>query len=271
MFDHQAYYRALEELLKQQQPLWQAIVISSDGSTPAKPGMHLAIPLEGKPSGNLGGGNLEFFVINLLREKQPVKPDIWKFDLDEQGMPLSIEEGEIKTGMICGGKAEVFIEPLFLTHKLYIIGGGHCGRALAHLASLSGYQVTVVDNRKELLLREDFPDNCLLVYNDYSDLEKSIKFAANTSIVIMTHGHIHDKQVLEFCLRKPFFYLGMIGSEKKVAETFKNLKEQGFSEEELSKVHAPVGLSIGSQTPYEIAVSITAELIKERNRIPVTS
>ena len=114
-------------------------------------------------------------------------------------------------------------------------------------------------------MREEYPQSCTLIYNDYNDIEQAIKFDKKCFIVIMTYGHVHDKQVLEYCLKKPFFYLGMIGSEKKVTETFDKLRAQGFTEEELQKIHAPIGLSIGSQTPWEIAVSIMAELIRERN------
>lgn len=265
MFDYQDFYQKLQFLLQKNEPIWMATLISADGSTPAKPGMHLAVPIAENPLGNLGGGNLEYTVINLIREKQPAKITTWKFTLDEQGKPL--DEDLLPTTMICGGKVEVFVEPLFPTSNLFIIGAGHCGKALAHLAVLGNFSVTVIDNRQELLSKEEFPTNCRLIYNDYFNIEEAVNFAPGAFIVIMTYGHVHDKQVLEYCLRKPFFYLGMIGSEKKVSETFAKLRTQGFTEEELLKVHAPIGISIGSQTPYEIAVSITAQLIKERNRL----
>jgi len=79
--------------------------------------------------------------------------------------------------------------------------------------------------------------------------------------VIMTHGHTHDQHVLELCLNKPFAYLGMIGSQKKVQATFTELLKKGHSQKQLDRVTAPVGLPIGSQTPYEIAVSILAQII----------
>jgi xanthine dehydrogenase accessory factor len=78
----------------------------------------------------------------------------------------------------------------------------------------------------------------------------------------MTHGHAHDREVLERCLARPHRYLGMIGSKTKVAATLARLKEKGFAQEDLDRVHAPIGLPIGSQTPAEIAVSIMAELIR---------
>jgi len=263
VFDHQAYYRQLHSLLENGKPVWQAIITDTDGSTPARAGMHLAVPETGNPFGNIGGGNLEHRVIDMIRTERPERALLRKFDLDEEGMPLNGDA--IATGMICGGRVEILIEPLFSSSRLFIIGGGHCGKALAHLAHLAGFQVTVIDNRKEILRKEDFPVPCKLIYSDYSDLETVIDFDNHAYLVIMTHGHVHDKQVLEYCLKRPSFYLGMIGSKKKTADTFTRLLEQGFSEEDLAGVHSPVGLSIGSQTPYEIAVSITAELIRKRN------
>lgn len=273
MFDFHDYYQKLQEILKQRVPLWQAVIIKTDGSTPAKPGMHLAVPLNGNPIGNLGGGNLEYIVIKMIREKRPAKPLTKSFTLDANGLPLnensprlaSSPQESVRTEMICGGNVEVFIEPLFSAFSLNIIGGGHCGKALAKLASLVNFQVTVIDNRPEVLVKEEFPPSCSLLVNDYSNIESVIDFNPDCLIVIMTYGHVHDKHVLELCLRKPFYYLGMIGSEKKVAETLAKLRNEGFTEEEIAKVHAPVGISIGSQTPYEIAVSIVAELIRERN------
>jgi xanthine dehydrogenase accessory factor len=258
-------------------------VIETDGSTPARVGMKLAVPIEGDCFGNLGGGEMEYLVINTIRSSQPHSIVKWVFSLDDKGKAVSItpaqedeleEKGKIvrinekyATMMICGGNAEVLVEPLFAAHPLYIIGAGHCGRALAEFAVKTDFQVTVIDNRQDLLQPEAFPQECKLVNNDYDVLDDVIKFNSSAFIVIMTYGHVHDRQVLEKCLLKPFRYLGMIGSKKKVAETLENVKNNGFSEAELQKVHAPIGLQIHSHTPYEIAVSIMAELISIKNGV----
>ena len=263
MSDLTVYFKRLSALLEQGEPLWQASIIETDGSTPARIGMKLAVPLKGDAFGNLGGGEMEYLVINTIRQEQPASIVKWAYDLDEQGNTVQLDQ--IKTAMICGGKAEVLIEPLFSPHPLYIIGAGHCGRALADLASKTDFRVRVVDNRRELLQETAFPPEAELIHNDYNHLEDAVSFTERAYIVIMTYGHVHDKQVLEYCLRKPCHYLGMIGSQKKVAETLAKLRQQGFTEQETAKVHAPIGLPIGSHTPYEIAVSILAELISVRN------
>lgn len=269
MFDYQDYYTKLHKEIEKGNALWQAIVVATDGSTPAKPGMHLAVSLNQKPLGNLGGGNLEHYVIDYICEMQPQNVVTLKCNLNDAGKPMervkAERNGAVNTGMICGGFAEIMIEPLFSTHTLFIIGGGHCGKALAHLATLTGFKVQVIDNRKEQLDPELFPKGCTLAYNDFANIAATIAFSKNAFIVIMTHGHIHDKQVLQQCLQRKTRYLGMIGSSRKVKETFDKLLAEGYTAEDLNRVHAPVGIPIGSQTPYEIAVSITAELIKERS------
>jgi len=265
MSDLSQYYKRLSAVIEAGNPVWQASVVETDGSTPARVGMKLAVPLNSETFGNLGGGEMEYLVINAIRKEQPKSIVKWTYILDEKGKPQA--EKDIRTGMICGGNVEVMIEPLFAPHPLYIIGAGHCGRALADFAVKVDFQVTVIDNRQDLLLADAFPSECRLIYNDYTNLDEVIAFNQSAFIVIMTYGHLHDKQVLEYCLQRDFRYLGMIGSKKKVAETLDKLKNKGFTDTDLSKVHAPIGLPIHSHTPYEIAVSILAELISIKNQI----
>ena len=255
------YYAALADLTQRNEPLWQVTIITSDGSTPAKPGMKMLIPLQGKVVGNLGGGEMEHTLISLVQETRPEKPQLQSYNLSEQGDAVLPSEA-ISTSMICGGQVSVFIEPLYSVNMLYIIGAGHCGRALAHMAGLCGFQTRLIDNRSEILA--DIPSHICsdLHHSDYSDLHEHIRFDKQALIVIMTHGHLHDRQVMEQCLNKPSRYVGMIGSATKVASTLQVLKDKGYSADQLSRIHAPIGLPIGSQTPYEIAVSILAQLIK---------
>ena len=265
MSDLSFYYKKLSTAIEAGNHIWQASIIETDGSTPARVGMKLAVPLSDDCFGNLGGGEMEYLVINTIRKEQPKSIVKWTYNLDEQGKMFSA--AEIQTKMICGGNAEVLIEPLFSAHPLYIIGAGHCGRALAEFAVKTDFQVTVIDNRQDLLQADAFPSECKLVHNDYDSLDTIINFNSNAFIVIMTYGHVHDRQVLEYCLKKPFRYLGMIGSKKKVAETLERVKGNGFTDEDVKKVHAPIGLPIHSHTPYEIAISILGELITIKNEV----
>ncbi|GAB1467865.1 XdhC/CoxI family protein [Candidatus Cloacimonadota bacterium] len=254
------YYHKLSTMLENQVSLWQASVVDSDGSSPAKSGMKLAVPLQEAPFGNLGGGELEHKVIDFIRETKPDGAKLYSFSLSPDGAAA-----DFNISMICGGKVSVYIEALHLAQRLYIIGAGHCGKALGQLAKLCGFYVCLIDNRQEIL-SEDLSDSSHeTVLHDYSNLPEVIAFGTGTYVVIMTHGHLHDKAVLEQCLRQETAYLGMIGSKTKIAQTYAKLQEKGFTEAELSRCHAPIGIPIGSQTPYEVAVSIMAELIKQRS------
>jgi xanthine dehydrogenase accessory factor len=254
------YYQILTDLVSGNEPVWQVIIVDNEGSTPSKPGMKMLIPLSGKIFGNLGGGEMEHTIINQVRTEQPQQSVFQTFLLYEQG-DLARLENETPTSMICGGKVSVFIEPLHKLRRLYIIGAGHCGRALAELAGKCGYHVIMLDDRQDVLA--DVPNEILAErrLSDYSDISRQISFDQDALIVIMTYGHVHDQQVLEQCLRQPFRYLGMIGSTRKVQQTLANLEQKGFLPADLARIHAPIGLPIGSQTPWEIAVSIMAELI----------
>ncbi len=258
--DNNEYYSKLSALLENHSSIWQASVVESDGSTPAKSGMKLAVPLTEAVFGNLGGGEMEHKVISFIRESQPSGARIYSFALAADG-----SAADFSTSMICGGKVSVYIEALHLSERLYIVGAGHCGRALGQLARLCGFHVSLIDNRAEIIQDDlsGFAHNAVL--HDYTDLTEVIGFSHSTYVVIMTHGHLHDKEVLEQCLRQDCAYLGMIGSKTKVAQTFAKLKDKGFTDAEISKCHAPIGLPIGSQTPYEVAVSIMAELIMTRS------
>jgi len=258
--DELQYYARLKELLENRQPVWQITIVAVKGSSPAKPGMKLAVPLEDREFGNIGGGALEHMAIALARETQPREPTLRTYVLSESGDTV-LPENTILTGMICGGEATLYIEPLGIIKPLYIIGAGHCGRALGELALRGGYHVVLIDNRQEILAGEMGGYCHQAVWNDYGDISQAVRFNADASIVIMTHGHAHDAQVLEQCLSHTFRYLGMIGSRRKAAQTIASLIQKGFAEELVSRVKTPIGLPIGSQTPYEIAVSIMAELI----------
>lgn len=110
----------------------------------------MLIPLTGKVFGNLGGGELEHLLISRVREEQPSSPILETYLLYDDGEKPERTEG-IQLSMVCGGKVSLFIEPLFSSNILYIIGAGHCGKALAHLAGLCDFQTRLIDNRPEAL------------------------------------------------------------------------------------------------------------------------
>jgi xanthine dehydrogenase accessory factor len=161
--------------------------------------------------------------------------------------------------------SSVIIDPVIKIKKLYCIGAGHVARPTAQLASTLGFEVIVVDDRSEFANKERFPQaQEIRVIDDYSQAFLLDEMDADTYITILTRGHLFDRIAIELALKTKAYYIGMMASRKKKESIFAALKEQGFSEKDLSRVHSPIGLDIDAETPEEIAVSICAELIKER-------
>ncbi len=147
---------------------------------------------------------------------------------------------------------------------MFLFGAGHVSRPLCRLAKMAGFRVVVIDDREEFPTTARFPEaDELLVRSFDADLNE-LSLGPNAYIVIITRGHLHDHQILRQVLKKPLGYLGMIGSRRKTGIIFEALRREGFSEEKIKSVHAPIGLAINAQTPEEIAISIIAELIQVR-------
>lgn len=157
----------------------------------------------------------------------------------------------------------VFSERLTRNPELVICGAGHVSQALCEAASRIGFAVTVIDERPELTTKERFPSAQKIICNSYTEtlenLENKCVFFA-----VMTPGHVKDLECVRKILDFSYLYLGMIGSHKKVAHTREVLQQEGFSQEKIDSLHAPIGLAIGAQTPEEIAISICGQLIQER-------
>ena len=162
-------------------------------------------------------------------------------------------------------KNGIYKEVVGYKHIVCIIGGGHVGLALSKQMKMLGYYVKIYDNRPELdtLKANEWAKEQHIV--NFNEIDKHIPEGQNIYVIIASFSHVNDKKILSKLLDKHVAYLGMMGSKNKVAEIFKLLKEEGSSEELLKKVSAPIGVSIKSETPAEIAVSIAAEIIDVKN------
>ena len=164
-------------------------------------------------------------------------------------------------GMCCGGAMDVYIEALETTERLHLFGAGHVSKALADACVPLGFELHVYDERDEWLNDDRFPSGTHTV----KDPRRAVpQLGARDYAVIVTHSHQVDQDLLEALIAQPFAYLGMIGSRAKVARFFMRLRAAGVDEALFSKVCAPIGLDIGAETPEEIAVAITAELVRVR-------
>lgn len=156
------------------------------------------------------------------------------------------------------------LEPWVGASPLYIFGAGHVSRPTAQVAALCGFAVTVLDDRPEFANAGRFPQAETTVLKGYGDCFASLCAGAGAFVVIVTRGHVHDAEVLAQALKTSAGYIGMIGSRRKREAIYDRLRGQGFTDADLARVHCPIGLSIGAETPEEIAVSIVAQLIAHR-------
>jgi xanthine dehydrogenase accessory factor len=142
---------------------------------------------------------------------------------------------------------------------------GHCGEKLVHMLHIVGFNTVIIDDREEFANALRFPDADEILVPDEMDRPfDEILFNRECYIVIVTRGHLHDETVLRAPLRTDAFYIGMIGSRKKRETIYDHLRADGYTEADIARVYSPIGLPIGAETPEEIAVSITAEMIRVR-------
>lgn len=150
--------------------------------------------------------------------------------------------------------------------RLILCGGGHVSLEVAFMAQRLEFEIVVIDDRAEFANARRFPMAAQILVKPFLEALDELGGRPTDYFVILTRGHAFDKDCLGHVLRGEYAYAGMIGSRIKVAAVMKALREEGFSQGVLSGVHTPIGLSIGAQTPAEIAVSILAEIVQERAR-----
>lgn len=161
-------------------------------------------------------------------------------------------------------KAKVMIDPCLTPEELIILGGGHIAHQLVNIGRLLGYKITVVDDRPDVVLDQGLSDTDRSICCSFKDIEDVLELGPKSSVIIVTRGHMHDMDCLRKVVKHSLAYLGVIGSRRKIKMVREKLSEEGISAEQIDKIHMPIGLDIGAQTPAEIAVSIIAELIKVR-------
>lgn len=158
----------------------------------------------------------------------------------------------------------VFYEVVMPRKRLILFGAGHISAPLARMGKLLGFSVTVMDYRPEWACPERYPDADAILVGPFDEQVAALEHRPSDHLVIFTHGHAHDFEILTAVLEKPYAYLGLIGSRRKIKIMLKELASQGRSRERLEALHAPIGLNIGARTPEEIALSIAAELVAEQ-------
>jgi xanthine dehydrogenase accessory factor len=160
----------------------------------------------------------------------------------------------------------LFRERLGPKNELFIVGGGHCALALSELMSKMDFYIRLFDDRPELntVSKNTFVHEKHVI-ESYEQIAERVTGGPNAYVVVMTLGFASDEVVIRRLLDQSFRYFGVLGSKAKMAALLKNLKNEGFAEDKLKNIRTPIGLSINSQTPGEIAISIAAEIISVKN------
>lgn len=161
---------------------------------------------------------------------------------------------------------KIYFEALNCRPNLVLCGGGHVAMAVLHLARFLGLSVTVIEDRPHFADQARAAGADCVICDSFGHALENVSGGQDVYFVIMTRGHRHDKVCLESILRKPCAYTGMMGSRSRVRLLKETLREEGFTDDELNNLHAPIGLDIGSKTPEEIAVAVLGEIIRVKNR-----
>ncbi len=251
--------RLLTELLTAQNAgtyVALATIVNARGSVPRHTGTKMLIYSDGRISGTIGGGEMESRVINEASEALK--------DGRTRMIPYSLVDPQRGDPGVCGGEVEIYIEPYQPPATIFIIGCGHVGRSVAHLAGWLGFRVVVTDDRVELANPEQTPGADLYLPGSIDEALGSFQVTNNTYITALTRNVLLDRDILPRLLKTSAAYIGVIGSKRRWQETIKLLRADGLSEEQLVRFHSPIGLELNAETPEEIAISILAEIIAFR-------
>ncbi len=235
-------------------PVAVATVIRTSGSGPAA-GAKLLVRTGGETIGSLGGGVLEEAVAEDSREAITRLPRI-----QVESLHYSADGSRAERD----GEVEVMIEVTESPVSLLVVGGGHIGQSLAAIGSEAGFLVAVLDDREAFANEERFPSADRVICGDITEELERYAIDSSTYIVLVSRGHKQDEAGLRVVVASDAAYVGMIGSKRRVSTVLTHMAREGIPRDALERVHTPIGLDIGAETPEEIAVSIVAEIIAMR-------
>jgi xanthine dehydrogenase accessory factor len=254
-------YEEMARLRKEGKRAALATIIQIRGSVPSFETAKILVREDGSTLGTVGGGCVENDVWKAARQVMfEEKPRRLLFDLTDSS--------NLEAGLICGGKVEIFIEPILATPTAYIFGAGHISKYISKVATVAGFNTVVVDNRPQYANTERFPEAVQIYSESFEEAFEKIRPNEFSYLVIVTRGHLEDQNVLRWAVQTKARYIGMIGSKFKKKALFQNLTDEGISQEQLSRVFTPMGVDINAILPEEIAVSIVAQMIAVRRSKP---
>ena len=226
-----------------------ATVVATARSVPRHVGAAMVVHENGTISGTIGGGEMESRVVAEARAAM--------MDGIPRRVQYSLVDPSDGDPGVCGGEVEVYVEPYLKRPTVLIVGGGHVGRAVAELASWSGFDPVIWDDRTEVL--DDIASRT--VSGDIATAVASLELDERSAIVVVTRNVAIDAEIMPVLLACPSSYVGIMGSRRRWDTTRALLEAADTPVEKLNRVHSPIGVEIGAETPQEIAVSIMAEVI----------
>ncbi len=254
-------YEELVRLRRLRRKCALATIVQVNGSIPSFASAKLLVREDGSILGTVGGGCVEADVWAAAREAMETgKPRRLEFSLGQ--------EAAYDNGLICGGQLEVFVEPVLPRPRAIVFGAGHISRSLSQIASLAGFATVIVDDRESFANRERFPEADEIHTGEYEAVFPLLEVDESSYLIIVTRGHRDDMRVLRWAVETPARYIAMIGSRRKVIGVIQELEREGLPREAFERIHSPMGLEIGAETPEEIAVSVAAEMIAVRRDAP---
>lgn len=236
-----------------------ATIVQMKGSVPGKAGFKMLVEPNGKSYGTVGGGAIEEKIKKDAVEQLSANENTLREYLLSDKVESTNTDAVI-VDMMCHGKIWVFYEVFGDQPNVYVFGGGHVGSAvLKVLADLAYYKV-LIDNREEFANKNTISN--AVVHSDYIEYVKSFNPKENSYVLVLTHGHEFDYEILKTIYERKLTlnYVGAIASKSKAKAMIEKLKSELGDEIDLSNLHAPIGLKIGGSTAEEIAISIAAEL-----------
>src|SRR5512141_905320 len=250
--------QALSEIEKNNESAALCTVVRSEGSTPRHVGSKMLVYPDGKFIGTVGGGDLEHRVLD----------EAWMAMGEGKSRILTYNMSDPSRGDpgVCGGQVEVFVEPILPPAMIVVIGAGHVGKAVVHLAKWLGLRVAVSDDRPEFCTPEAVPGADAYYSVEMGKLPEHLKINKQTYIIITSRGSNVDQEGLPALLESNARYIGVIGSKRRWLTTVKGLQAKGVPEDKIARVHSPMGLELNAETPEEIAVSILAEVLMIKDK-----
>ena len=249
------WIETLNDFKKKKEPVALVTVTKCLGSTPCVVSSRMIVTKQKKIYGTIGGGKLEFLAI------------------DESIIAIN-ENRIIETTYIlgpefeqcCGGKVELIIEPMNQSPELFLFGAGHIGVEICQLLKDTPFKVNLIDSRKDWLSNLDLENNIKsfdVDINNFKTFKDAVNWGHNCYILIMTHDHTIDFDIIAMALQNDTKFLGLIGSKTKRVRFHNMLVNELSINEGMANVVCPIGLDIGGNSPKEIAISVVAQLLQE--------